>query len=699
MISKSIMKKDHRDKTSGKARYIADYQQEGMLYGKVLRSEKAHAKILGVRLPILEEGYGYINGEDFERNALKIIGCEQPILAQELVRFIGEGILMYVGPDPDRLDQYVQDTEIRYEELEAVFCLEESSKACVSYAYEHGEVDAAFSSASEIYEETLSTGYQEQAYIEPQGMIASYHNGKFTVTGSMQCPYYVKEAVMYAMAASEQEVQVIQSTTGGAFGGKEDYPSLIACLVACASKKFGKPVQLIYPRREDMAVTTKRHPSRFHYRVALDADGTILGMKAEIRINGGAYEGLSSVVLQRAMITVLGVYKIPAIRVEGWVMETNTVPTGAFRGFGGPQSFFGIETLMSHLAKYLAQPSFVYKQRFVVKQGDPTATRGEFHDPVILPDLMKEVVELSQYRAKVEKYQAQRGRYRKGIGLTMFLHGCGFTGSAEQEFIRSVVQLVKDEDDALEILVSNTDMGQGVKTAFCKIVGEVLGVPAQSIQMVDPDTDRVPNSGPTVASRSVMIVGKLLERAALRMKASYISGKYQVIEEKYVHPKMIPWDLNTFTGDAYPTFSWGVNVIEVQVDMLTGCTDLLGVYGVYDVGIPIDDEIIRGQIEGGMLQGIGYASSEKMEIHDGRVRQSSFTDYMIPTAKDSVPILSKCISNPYEGGPFGAKGAGELTILGAAPAYVEAIEMAIGAVADSIPLTPEKILDLIGNNR
>jgi CO/xanthine dehydrogenase Mo-binding subunit len=395
------------------------------------------------------------------------------------------------------------------------------------------------------------------------------------------------------------------------------------------------------------------------------------------------------------MIAVTGVYNIPAIKAIGKVMVTHTVPTGAYRGFGAPQSFFGIEMLMTHIAKQIGKSPLELKKEYLVKQLDPTATRGRFSYPIILPEMIERVEELSDYIRKYEEYQNQTGRYRKGIGMSLFLHGCGFTGSAEKDYIRSIVRLVKHPDDTIEILASNTDMGQGLKTTFSKVVAKVLDIPVSQIIITNPDTDRVPNSGPTVASRSLMVVGKLLERAALKLKADYKTGEYQMIEEHYIHPEMIPWDINTFTGDAYPTYSWGLNVVEVEVDMLLAQTRLLGVWGIFDVGHAIDEIIMKGQMEGGMLQGLGYASSEKMENVKGRIPQASMTDYIIPGAMDTIPFVTELMDNPYEGGPFGAKGAGELTILGSAPAYAEAVEVAVGTKLHFVPVTPEKLLELI----
>ncbi|MDF2820929.1 MAG: aldehyde oxidase [Clostridiales bacterium] len=694
-ISQPVIKKDHIEKMSGDAKYIADIKIDDILHAKILRSTKAHARIVEIKIPKLEDGYYIVDYKDIPgENVLKVVTSEQPIFAEEEVNFIGEAILLVAGKDEARVQEIIHSIEVVYEEEKAIYTLEDATEFTSEYGYKKGEAEKAFEHAAKVIEETFDTGYQEQAYIEPQGVIGYLQDNKVTILGSMQCPYYVKAAVVQVMGYEENQVQIIQTTTGGGFGGKEDYPSMLGCQVAIATAKIKKPIRLILNRREDMAVTPKRHPAHLVYRAALDKENNIIGMDVEIKLDGGAYAGLSSVVLQRSLITATGVYLIPNIKIHGKVMTTNTVPNGAFRGFGAPQSLFAIETFMVHLANKIGLTPLEFKEKYLYKQGDITATSGKLQFPVKLPEMLHNIEDMSLYKRKKEQYTNQSGRYRKGIGMAFFLHGCGFTGSAERDLIKSVVKLVKHEDNTLEILSSNTDIGQGLKTTLCKVVAEVLEIPLSQVKFINPDTDRVPNSGPTVASRSLMIVGKLLERAAKRLRDNWILNKYQVIEEHYKQPYMIPWDSNTFSGDAYPTYSWGINVVEVEVDTMLATTNLLGVWGVYDVGTVIDQTIMKGQMEGGMLQGLGYASMEKMENLEGVIRQASITDYTIPTAKDTIPFETACIDNPYEDGPFGAKGAGELTILGTAPAYIEAVEQAVGIGINCIPLTPEKLLKL-----
>lgn len=696
-ITDAVTKKDHGEKAAGDAKYIADLEFEDMQYAKILHSTQALADITWIEIPELEEGYVIVKGEDARGvNGLQVVQCDQPLFADKSVNYIGENILMVVGPDEKKVEQIIESIEVTYKNKEPVLTLEQAAESFTEYFHEKGEVDAGFQSAHQIFEETFTTGYQEQAYLEPQGAVGIYENGKVTVYGSMQCPYYVKTAVQVATGLPPEKVQIIQATTGGGFGGKEDYPSVISCLVAIAAMKVKKPVRLILNRREDMACTPKRHPGIMKYKTAVDKEGNILAVDVDIVLNAGAYDGLSTVVMQRSVIAAAGVYKVKGLRVRGQVRKTNTVPNGAYRGFGAPQVFFAMEMNMLHIAKKLGKDPLEYKSQYWVHTGDPTSTQGCFIHDIKLDEMVERIDKMSDYRSKYALYNQQEGRYRRGIGMSLFLHGCGYTGSGERDFVKAVVRLAKYEDGRVEILAANTDMGQGLKTTFSKIVSNVLEIPLERVFFVNPDTDRVPNSGPTVASRTLMIVGKLLERAARKLKKEWKKGEYQLIEEHYVHPDLIPWELETFTGDAYPAYSWGVNVVEVEVDMLLAATAIKGVWGIFDIGTVIDETIVKGQMEGGMLQGLGYGSMEKMEAgKEGNILQTSMTDYIIPSAKDTVFFQTETIDNPYADGPFGAKGTGELTLMGTAPAYAAAVEQAINRNVSMIPVTPEKIMELI----
>ena len=700
-ISKSVVRKDHEPKMSGRSLYVGDYGNEGVLTGKFLRAKAARARILSVKVPELPPGYFYIDRRDVPGvNKVHIVMDDTPVFAEDITEYIGEPIAMVAGPDPKKVDELLAAIQVDWEELEPVLDIRKSDTVFFDYEYGKGNLEEAFAQADKVYEEEFSTGYQDQTYLETQAMMAEpEENGRMFVHGSLQCAYYVHTALMQALGCGPDEVHVLQDVTGGGFGGKEDFPSILGCQAAVAARKAGAPVRCVFDRREDLEFTPKRHPSLCTYRAAVK-DGCVTALDIEVLFNAGAYTTLSAVVLQRGVICASGVYNIPNLHVHGKAMKTNTVPSGAYRGFGAPQTFFAVELLMDHIAKDLGEDSLDFKERHLVKQGDPTSTSGIYHFPVPLPAMIDEVDAACDFRRKHREYALpQSGRFRRGIGMSMYFHGAGFTGSGERDIIKAVCRLLKRADGTVEILAANGEIGQGLRTTFPKIVANELGLPLDKVFYEHPDTARVPDSGPTVASRSLMIVGELLRRCAVRLKEEWRDGEEQVVEEHFREPDfMIPFYLDKFQGDAYPTYAWGVNAIEVEVDTYTGLTKILGAYGSFDVGTPMDEGIVLGQMEGGFLQGIGYASMESMSYDSrGRIRSNSFSDYLIPTAAD-VPNL-KCMLHveKYPDGPYGAKGAGELPLVGAPGAYVEAMEQALGGRVrlHHAPFTPEDAMKVI----
>lgn len=700
-ISQSVVKKDHEPKITGTSLYVGDYDNEGVLTGKFLRSKVARAKLISVKVPPLSEGYFYIDRNDVPGdNNVNIVMDDTPVYARETVEYIGEPIAMVVGPDGKKVDEILSSIEVTYEELTPVLDIRKSETVFFDYEFGKGDMEKAFAEADKIYIEEFTTGYQDQTYLETQGMMAvPEKDGKMFVHGSLQCAYYVHGAVMRALGCGPADVHILQDVTGGGFGGKEAFPSILGCQVAVAAKKANAPVRIIFDRREDLEFTSKRHPSLCTYKVAVK-DGKVTAMDIDVKFNSGAYTTLSAVVLQRGIICANGIYNVENLHVRGRALKTNTTPTGAYRGFGAPQTFFAVEMMMDHIAKDLGEDSLEFKEKHLVKQGDGTSTSGIYHFPVPVPDMINEIDAVCDFRRKHKEYALpQTGRYRRGIGMSMYFHGAGFTGSGERDIIKAVCRLHKYPDGTVEILASNGEIGQGLRTTFPKIVAKELNLPLEKVYYNHPDTARVPDSGPTVASRSLMVVGELLRRCAIKLRESWVDGEDQIAEEHFKEPDfVIPFYLDKFQGDAYPTYAWGVNAIEVEIDTYTGLTKILGAYGSFDVGTPMDYNIVMGQMEGGFLQGIGYASMEYMDYDSkGRIRNNSFSDYLIPTAAD-IPNL-KCMLHveEYPDGPYGAKGAGELPLVGAPGAYVEAMEQALGGKVslNHAPFTPEDTMKVI----
>jgi CO/xanthine dehydrogenase Mo-binding subunit len=507
--------------------------------------------------------------------------------------------------------------------------------------------------------------------------------------------------------------------TGGAFGGKEEYPSMIAAHAALLAIKSGKPVKMIYDRMEDMAATTKRHPSRTRHRTAVSRDGKILGGVIEFTIDGGAYTTLSPVVLSRGTIHAGGAYYWPSVRISAKAVATSAPPHGAFRGFGAPQSLFALERHMDRIAQVVGLSPIELRRRNFLKPGQTTTTEQVVREPIDMNKLLDRALELSDYRKKRDRFAKENlaGASKKGMGVAAFLHGAGFTGSGER-YLNSVVGVEGCADGGVRVLVSSTEFGQGTKTVLCQIAAEALGIPYEQVDIAQADTNEVPNSGPTVASRTVMVVGKLVQSAALGIRQtltgsgllgeSYSPGEFrnacreQVANHgtfkswaRYEAPGDVFWDDEKYRGEAYAAFAWAVYVAEVTVDLTTYTASVDDFVALQEVGKVLHPVLARGQIAGGIAQGIGYALYEKVVWQNGRMHNGQMTNYIMPTSADLPPIrvFFEELGNVH--GAFGAKGIGELPMDGPAPAIINAVEDALKIGFDSIPLLSEDIFEAL----
>lgn len=698
-ISISVPRHDAKDKISGKTEYLNDIQLDNFLWAKTLRSTKSRAKIKNIKYPIVPDGYYIIDYKDIPgRNRVKTIEDDQPIFAQEIVNYIGEPIALIAGQDKEIILDIISKIKIEYEELNAICTIEDAlykdksilkplfkdDNLFANYKINRGDVDAVFKKAFMLYEGEYSTGYQEHLYLETQSVMGVYDNDEIIVYGSMQCPYYVKAALIQALDMSEEKVNVVQTTTGGAFGGKEEYPSQLAAQVAVAALKCKSNVKLIFERDEDIEFTTKRHPSKISIKGAVDKSHKLIALDIDIKLDGGAYAGLSKVILQRAMFAGTAAYYVPELRILGKAIATNTLIGGAFRGFGAPQSIFAIESFMEQFSAKLGIDSNEFRKINFLKIGDKSCTDGTFREFIPLEDMYNRIRELT-FRKEVDPEKLI------GTGYSFFYHGCGFTGSGEKDHIKAEVLLVKD-DDEVEVLISNVEMGQGASVTLRKIVAHTLEIPLKKVKFVNPDTRRVPDSGPTVASRTIMIVGKLLYDAAIELKNKWVEEKFLEIRKNYVHPFEFEWNEEELKGDAYNSYSWGANAVELEVDPITFEVKVRKVWTIFDIGKAIDERIVMGQIDGGIVQGLGYASIEVMRQLKGRIQQRTNTDYIIPTSMDFPNIHKELINNPYELGPYGAKGLGEITFVGIPVAYSNAVSNALNIGVYELPVTPETLL-------
>jgi CO/xanthine dehydrogenase Mo-binding subunit len=736
IVGTSVPRMEGRGKVTGQARYVDDMVLPGMLYGATVRSSIPRGKIKKFTFgPGIDwNEFVIVTPRDIPgKNCIALIEDDQPCLADGIVNHPEEPLLLLAHPDRHFLPKAVEAIYVEYEPLPAIFDMKESEalqqiiwgadNIFKTYLIEKGEVDVVWQNANHIVEAEYTTGAQEQLYIENNGMIAAFDPQQgLTVWGSLQCPYYIHKALTKLCNLPADRVRVVQMETGGAFGGKEEYPSMIAAHAALLAMKSGRPVKIIYDRMEDMAATTKRHPSRTRHRTAVSKDGKILGGEIDFTTDGGAYKTLSPVVLSRGAIHAGGAYYWPSIRIRAKAVATNAPPHGAFRGFGAPQSLFALERHMDRIAQIVGLSPVEIRRRNFLKPGQTTTTGQTVNEEIDLGKLIDRALELSDYHAKKKIFaqENQQSARKKGMGIAAFLHGAGFTGSGER-FLGSIVGVEACEDGSLRILVSSTEFGQGTNTVLCQIVAEAVGIHYEDVTIAQPDTHEVPNSGPTVASRTVMVVGKLVQSAALGIRntltANSMLGDSYSPEEfraacrahvakhgklrsvaQYEQPDEIVWNEDKYRGSAYAAFAWAVYVAEVTVDLTTYSATVNDFVALQEIGKVLHPILAKGQIVGGVAQGIGFALYEKVIWENGRMHNGQMTNYIMPTSADLPPIrvFFEELGNVH--GAFGAKGIGELPMDGPAPAIVNAIEDALHVSFDSIPLLPEDIFAALSEN-
>ncbi len=732
IVGAPVPRKEGVDKLVGRAQYVDDIEREGMWHGATVRSTIPRGIIRSITFdPCINwSEFTIVTAADVPgKNHIQLIVADQPCLADGKVNHCDEAILLLAHPDKHKLLEAAGAVRIAYDPLPPVFTIEESEKQneiihgedniLKSFLLEKGDVDSVWATAAHKIEGEYRTGAQEHLYIENNGMIAEWNREDgITVWGSLQCPYYVHKTLRAVFDLPDEKVRVIQTETGGAFGGKEDYPSILASHAALLAMKSGHPVKMAYDRMEDLAATTKRHPSRVRHRTALDKDGKLLAMEIDLAIDGGAYSTLSSTVLSRATLHSCGPYVCPNIRVRSRAWATNIVPYGAFRGFGAPQAIFAMERHMDEIAAAIGIDPVELRRRNFLHEGDANATEQRMREPVILDRLLDRALKESDYHAKRARYARENpiNSVKRGMGIAAFYHGSGFTGSGEL-YLNSLAGVDVTVDGKVRVLVSNTEFGQGTNTILTQIAAEALGIDFSDVIMAPADTAHIPNSGPTVASRTSMVVGRLVERASLQLLAMLrdhaglggrsrgdffaACARYREAHGKveslcrYEAPPGIYWNDQTYHGEAYGAYAWAIYVAQVAVDTVTYSADVEDFWAVQEVGRVLHPVLAKGQIEGGVAQGIGYALYEKVLLENGHMANNQMTNYIIPTAEDVPPIHVIFEQIPFRYGGYGAKGIGELPHDGPAPAILNAIRDAIGVPVNTIPLLPEDLLAVL----
>ncbi|MCX7943628.1 MAG: xanthine dehydrogenase family protein molybdopterin-binding subunit [Deltaproteobacteria bacterium] len=745
-IGKNINRIDGFERVTGRLKFIADYKMDNMLYGLTVRAPVAKGKLKGI---IFDKHFNFsditiVTASDIKgENIIHIIKDDMPCLVKDQIEYLGEPVALIAAKSLKMAYEALRHIKVEVEEETPIMGIEEIVKTykrepdSLTYFYRpcinKGDVNKGFDEASYIVEAEFYTGFQEHLYLEPQGMLTYQKNGKFYSIGSLQCPYYVRPAVAKVLGIKEEDVIVIQAPTGGAFGGKEDFPSLLAAHTALLCQKSGKPVIMIYDREEDISFTTKRHPSYVHHKAGVMKEGRIIALESTIIFDAGAYTTLSPVVLSRGALHACSVYNIPNVRISANAIKSNVPPTGAFRGFGAPQTLFAMESFIDTIAHRLKLSPYDIRKKNLIKTGSEMATGQKLTESVAIDKCLDRLINISDFKKKYESYKKQSKSREtetlKGIGIATVMHGASFTGSGEL-ILKSKGAIQLNPDGTIEILIANTDMGQGVQTIFPQIVASKLNIPIELVRCPLPDTSRVPNSGPTVASRTTMIVGRIIslccdellslfekhfkdsvkiekgfliigknkKRIPFKKAAESITNRKPLyIEKQYDFPPDQVWDETDFKGTAYPVYSWGAIAVEIEVNKFTFEVRPINLYSVYEIGKAINPKFSMGQLEGGSIQALGYGLIERCDLKNGKFFQNRLQTYIIPTSEDIPEMKTVILEEPYSRGPFGAKGLGELPHNGVAPAIRNAILNALSIEINEIPITPEVILKHMKN--
>jgi CO/xanthine dehydrogenase Mo-binding subunit len=733
-VGVSVGRVDGTAKITGAARYVDDIPpMAGELRGATVRSQVPRGKITEIEL---DESFDWsdvivVLASDVPENVVQLIEDDQPVLAADRINHRYEPVALVACADPFKLSRAVEHVRVHVQTEPALFdpMVALAPEAAViwgednvqtRYVITKGEADTSDSvaaidrlleSCDVVVSGRYSTHHQEQLYIEPQGMLAWWDDEGVHATGSLQCPYYVHKAFKRCFGVEPERIHITQAVTGGGFGGKEEYPSLIALHAALLAKKSGRPVRMIYDRTEDIEATTKRHPAVCEITTGCDRDGRLRALKLRAVLDAGAYVTLTPVVLSRGVLHAGGAYRWEHVRIEGLSVATNTPPNGAFRGFGAPQTIWAMERHLDRVARELGVDPGELKRKNLLDVGDTTPTGQVLRSSVGGAECVEKVFEASDYLSKRREGFPRVGRKVRGVGCSMFMHGGGFTGSGER-MLKGKVAVDLERGGRLRIRTASTDIGQGTETVFSQIAADAAGIPIERVSFATPCTTNVPDSGPTVASRTVMVVGSIVERAAKELGAkvraeqqagggTWVEAADRVLHREgdvtalvqYEPPEWVRWDEEHYKGDAYPVYAWMCDVAEVEVDLDTLEVRVVDFWQAADVGKAINPVMCKGQLEGGTLQAIGWALCEQLVWEQGRILNPRMTNYIIPTALDAPPFVTMLVEKPFEGGPGGgAKGIGELPMDGGAAAIAAAVEHATGIVMNDLPLTPERLL-------
>jgi len=705
-IGQPVTRKDALEKATGATLYAADLTVDGCAYIKILRSPHHHAKILNIDKTEAEAIPGVLavlTGEDVKgTNILKMAGDDQPILCKDKVRFIGDPVAAVVAISEEMASHALKKIEVTYEPLEPVLTPEEALKETIKVHDDrpnlffeqpiiHGDAGKGFSESEVAIERTYTTQTVEHAYLENDSGVGFVHeNGQLVILSPSQNIHAHRKTIAEALGLNVEKVRVIQTPMGGAFGGKLDVS--VGGILGLAALKLKRPMKLVYTRSETFAATPKRHPFFMKVKVGAKKDGTLMALDFDLTADGGAYKSFSNSVTQRGLIHSQGPYRFPNAHVYGKAVYTNTAFKGAMRGFGVPQVAFAIESILDDLASELKIDPLAIRVKNGFVKGDTTIC-GQLLDHTIGFQECMETLKPLYEKALKEAKESATDEIKRGVGLGGVWFGPGRSAPDQSEAWAELLP-----DDTLQVWIGAADMGQGTDTMFWQVAAETIGFPLERVKVCTTDTEITPDGNFSAGSRQTYVSGKAVQMAVeelkkaieensaknyKEMKAKGLPTLYKAVNK----PVTSRPDPKTGQGVPWETYSFGIQMAEVSVEVKTGKVNVLKVTSVHDLGTVINRLNVEGQLHGGICMGLGYALMEEFVYS----KTDSFAKFKIPRAKDMPEMKVITLNIPRKKGPFGASGTAEYADVPTAPAIANAIYNACGVRIRDLPITPEKI--------
>jgi CO/xanthine dehydrogenase Mo-binding subunit len=734
---------------------VEDLALPGMLHAALAVSPVPSARLAGLELAAARAVDGVeavLTAADIPgKNQVGVVFPDQPLVVEDRVRMVGDRFALVAARTPEAAWQAARLVKPLLEPMPAVHdpvaalrpgavSVHESGNLVRTFKVVRGDIVRQSTHADVVVEAEYRIGGQEHAYLEPQGCLAIPEaRQRITIIASCQCPFYIQQGVARVLGLPLAAVRVEQAPTGGGFGGKEDYPSEPAACAAVLAFVTGKPVRLVLPRELDMQASTKRHAMVVRHRWGADHTGKLCFAEVETVMDAGAYIGLSTVVAERANVSSIGPYTVPAVRVATHIAYTNNLFGGAFRGFGHPQVTWAAEATMDKLARRLGMDPLEFRRRNVLDDHRRTFCTGQrLPGPVLARECLDRAAALAGWDEFRARPRVDSGPVREGMGIGLVLYGCNLHHGG-QSLDRSSAVVILQPDGSVVVRVGLTEMGQGNLAAAQTIAAQALGVDPATVEVWQPDTTTVGDSGPTVASRGAHMSGLAIldavrhlrtrldpvaaellgcrptevelagglasvrgsaERTVpvARVASEMAARRIEAIATGWYRTKARRFDAETGTGAAYEFYAVACHIARVKVDSELGLIRVEEVSAAHDVGRVIHRDALEGQIQGGIVQGMGWAVSEELRMDHGRLANASFTDYTIPTAADAPRVKITVLESEGAGGPFGAKGVGEPSLIPAPVAVRNAVCDALGVEIDRLPLTPPTVVAALGDH-